>query len=50
MQLIEIRDDQTRRQFPELPLAIYRSHPALVRPPGKHIEADFELPQNRSFH
>ena len=49
MQLIEVRDDQTRRQFLEMPLAIYRDHPVWIRPLDKDIEAVFDPAKNKSF-
>jgi GNAT superfamily N-acetyltransferase len=49
MQLIEVNDAKTRKEFLLFPVRLYRSQPYWIRPLDKDIEAVFDKEKNKFF-
>ena len=49
MQLIEVKDDNTKKQFHRLPFAIYKNIPKWIPPLEKDVEGVFDPEKNPSF-
>ncbi len=49
MQLLEVKDSRTQKQFLEIPLSIYENDPNWIRPLDNDINSVFDPKQNKLF-
>jgi GNAT superfamily N-acetyltransferase len=49
MQLIEVTDNRTAREFLEFPVTLYHEHPKWIRPLDNDIDAVFDPKKNANF-
>ncbi|MEO6290537.1 MAG: hypothetical protein ABIO76_11480 [Ginsengibacter sp.] len=49
MQLIQVNDDKTSRQFLKVPIHIYRDDPHYIRPLDKDVNDVFDQKKNKAF-